>query len=232
MLDLLKCNIIKMMPCNGRLQMLRISLKILYCPPLVSAAHCWHWVYSLGLVSRFSTVRSGTVAWREWGLCLFVSWFLLGWLCYQFLWSQMIENSDAFPAIVRIAWKSHEVSCDCKSKVEFEHVSIWQAGPSSNGIYHPLKYCIRIFNNAYMVAAYWIITWRYYYKPSKETRIPWKSDIKAGTVVLHWYNGVNRSRQTSNKGWCVKVQTVIFVYINDFLFLIIEPDNSHGITRF
>ena len=34
------------------------------CP----AARCWPWVYSLGMVSRYSTVRSGTLTWREWGL--------------------------------------------------------------------------------------------------------------------------------------------------------------------
>ena len=28
------------------------------------------WAYSLGMVSRYSTVRSGTLTWREWGLCL------------------------------------------------------------------------------------------------------------------------------------------------------------------
>ena len=32
------------------------------------AARCWPWVYSLGMVSRYSTVRSGTLTWREWGL--------------------------------------------------------------------------------------------------------------------------------------------------------------------
>ena len=36
------------------------------CP----AARCWPWVYSLGMVSRYSTVRSGTLTWREWGLWL------------------------------------------------------------------------------------------------------------------------------------------------------------------
>ena len=34
------------------------------CP----AARCWPWVYSLVLVSRYSTVRSETLTWREWGL--------------------------------------------------------------------------------------------------------------------------------------------------------------------
>ena len=34
------------------------------CP----AVRCWPWVYSLGMVSRYSTVRSGTLTWREWGL--------------------------------------------------------------------------------------------------------------------------------------------------------------------
>ena len=36
------------------------------CP----AARCWPWVYSLVLVSRYSTVRSETLTWREWGLWL------------------------------------------------------------------------------------------------------------------------------------------------------------------
>ena len=36
--------------------------------PVVSAARCWPCVHSLGLVSRYSTVRSGTVTWCEWGL--------------------------------------------------------------------------------------------------------------------------------------------------------------------
>ena len=34
------------------------------CP----AARCWPWVYSLVLVSRYSTVRSETLTWRKWGL--------------------------------------------------------------------------------------------------------------------------------------------------------------------
>ena len=34
-----------------------------------SASRCWPWEYSLVLVSRYSTVRSGTLTWREWGLC-------------------------------------------------------------------------------------------------------------------------------------------------------------------
>ena len=34
------------------------------CP----AARCWPWVYSLVPVSRYSTVRSETLTWREWGL--------------------------------------------------------------------------------------------------------------------------------------------------------------------
>ena len=34
------------------------------CP----AVRCWPWVYSLGMVSRYSTVRSETLTWREWGL--------------------------------------------------------------------------------------------------------------------------------------------------------------------
>ena len=34
------------------------------CP----AARCWPWVHSWVLVSRYSTVRSETLTWREWGL--------------------------------------------------------------------------------------------------------------------------------------------------------------------
>ena len=34
------------------------------CP----AVRYWPWVYSLGMASRYSTVRSGTLTWREWGL--------------------------------------------------------------------------------------------------------------------------------------------------------------------
>ena len=69
--DLLMCNIIKVMLYNGYSQMLRISLKtekIFYRPPLMPAVRCWPWVYSLGLFRPYSTVRSGTVTWCEWGL--------------------------------------------------------------------------------------------------------------------------------------------------------------------
>ena len=41
------------------------------------AVHCWPWVYSLGMVSRYSMVRSGTVTWREW--CLWM-WPMLLWI--------------------------------------------------------------------------------------------------------------------------------------------------------
>ena len=39
-----------------------------FCLKWMHAVRCWPWVYSLGLVSRYSTVRSGTVTWHEWGL--------------------------------------------------------------------------------------------------------------------------------------------------------------------
>ena len=70
--DLLVCNIIKTMPYNGCSQMVSISLKT----KKSFIAHPWCLLsvvglekYSLGLVSRYSTVRPGTLTWREWGLC-------------------------------------------------------------------------------------------------------------------------------------------------------------------
>ena len=69
--DLLVCNIIKTMPYNGCSQMVSISLKT----KKSFIAHPWCLLsvvglekYPLGLVSRYSTVRSGTLTWREWGL--------------------------------------------------------------------------------------------------------------------------------------------------------------------
>ena len=49
------------------------------CP----AARCWPWVYSLGMVSRYSTVRSGTLTWREWGLW---SWRWIQWSTNSHCW--------------------------------------------------------------------------------------------------------------------------------------------------
>ena len=37
--------------------------------PSLLSSRCWPWGV-LVLVSRYSTVRSGTLTWREWGLCL------------------------------------------------------------------------------------------------------------------------------------------------------------------
>ena len=37
------------------------------------------WVYSLGMVSRYSTVRSGTLTWREWGLWAWHGCTLMFW---------------------------------------------------------------------------------------------------------------------------------------------------------
>ena len=55
------------------------------CP----AVRCWPWVYSLGIVSRYSTVRSGTLTWREWGLWYVLTVLLLSrgypWLSIVYL---------------------------------------------------------------------------------------------------------------------------------------------------
>ena len=90
--DLLMCNIIKVVLYNGYSQMLRISLKtekyfIAHpsCLQSVVGLECFH----LGLFSRYSTARSGTVTWWEWGL-----WFELthGSACNTGWWSGLSDS--------------------------------------------------------------------------------------------------------------------------------------------
>ena len=71
MVGLLKFNIIEKIPFSVYLEIPCITFKTeksFIAHPWIQWPLFWPWVYSLGMVSRYSTVRSGMLTWREWGL--------------------------------------------------------------------------------------------------------------------------------------------------------------------
>ena len=90
MVDLLKYNIIEKIPFSVYLEIPCITFKT----EKSFIAHPWIQRPVVGMVSRYSTVRSGTLTWREWGLCL--KWNIpgeLGWYHVSNTSSQGISSN-------------------------------------------------------------------------------------------------------------------------------------------